>query len=244
MCGRFTLRTLVRDLARQFLFEPGDYTPPPRYNIAPTQDVAIVRRFAGGSQRELAFVRWGLVPHWADDVSIGSRLINARSDTVATKPAFRTAFARRRCLVLADGYYEWQKAGRGKRAYHIRMADGRPFAIAGLWETWRGTNKDPAGGLETCTIVTTDASSRTRTIHDRMPVILDPRDYEQWLDPDVTEKACVEPLLRSYEAEDLVAVEVGPRVNNARHEGPECLAGVSDSPDQRSGQEQQQTLLF
>jgi putative SOS response-associated peptidase YedK len=231
-------------LARQFLFEPGDYTPPPRYNIAPTQDVAIVRRAAGDSKRQLVFVRWGLVPHWASDVSIGSRLINARSDTVATKPAFRTAFARRRCLVLADGYYEWQKAGRGKRAYHIRMADGRPFAIAGLWEMWRGTNKEAAAGLESCTIITTDASSRTRTIHDRMPVILDPRDYEPWLDPDVTEKERVAPLLRSYEAEDLVAVEVGPHVNNARHEGPECLAGALEESTEIGGDPPQQTRLF
>jgi putative SOS response-associated peptidase YedK len=233
----------MRELARQFLFEPSAGTPPPRYNIAPTQDVAIVRRTAQGPQRELAFVRWGLVPHWASDISIGARLINARADTVGIKPAFRIALAQRRCLVLADGYYEWQKIGRGKRAYHIRLADGRPFALAGLWETWRGPNKDAAGGLETCTIITTDASPQTRTIHDRMPVILDPADYEQWLDPGITDAAREEPLLHPYEAADLVAVEVGSHVNNARHEGPECLADVSE-PAATGGEERQQTLLF
>jgi len=238
MCGRFTLRTPMRDLAAQFLFDPISETPP-RYNIAPTQEVAIVRQKAGQPQRELAFARWGLVPYWAKDVAIGSRMINARSDTVAVKPAFRTALARRRCLILADGYYEWQKIGRAKQPYHIRLADGRPFALAGLWETWRGPNKDAATALETCTIITTDAVGQARTIHDRMPVILDPTDYDRWLDPTITETASIESLLRPYEAADIVAVATNPYVNNARNEGPNCLTtgNLSGTQEDRNKQE-------
>jgi putative SOS response-associated peptidase YedK len=166
--------------------------------------VAIVRQRASEPRRELAFVRWGLVPYWAKDIKIGSRMINARSETVATKPAFRAALGRRRCLILADGYYEWQKVGRKKERYHFHLADGRPFALAGLWENWRGPNKDSnLPGLETCTIITTDANPQVRAIHDRMPLILDPADYDSWLDPSVTDTEAIVPMLQPM-AEPLV----------------------------------------
>jgi putative SOS response-associated peptidase YedK len=219
MCGRFTLYSSPIVLAREFelgalplLF--------PRYNIAPTQPVALVRQSADSGVREWVLARWGLVPSWADDLKIGQRMINARSETVAEKPSFRAAFRRRRCLIPADGYYEWQTTAAGpKRPFYIHRADERPLAIAGLWESWQapdGTN------LETCTLLTTAANDRLRPIHDRMPVFLDELSRRVWLDPDSPSPALLE-LLRPA-ADDLFATrEVSTRVNNARHEAPDCI---------------------
>ena len=180
MCGRFLLHAPVEVLQRAFGFAERPNLQP-RYNIAPTQTVAIVRRKDDGGGRELALVRWGLIPSWAKDASIGGRLINARAETVAEKPAFRGAFRRRRALVPADGFYEWRKreGDRPKQPLLIRRRDGQPFALAGLWEHWRG----PEGEVQTCTIVTTAANVVLAPIHDRMPVILDPASYDRWLDP-------------------------------------------------------------
>ena len=165
-------------LVRQFSLDTSaDLVP--RYNIAPTQQVPVIRLRADAS-RELSLLRWGLVPSWAQDPSIGQRMINARAETVASKPSYRAAFRRRRCLVPADGYYEWQKAGRAKQPYYIRLRDEPLFAMAGLWEQWH----DTGGELwETFAIITTEANQATRAIHDRMPVILSQQDYAQWLDP-------------------------------------------------------------
>ncbi len=220
MCGRFTLRTPANVLVRQFAlaFEP---ELRPRYNIAPTQDVPVVRSSGGG--REWAQLRWGLIPSWAKDPSMGSRMINARSETVAEKPSFRAAFKRRRCLVVADGYYEWQKLGKIKQPYYIRMRDDGPFALAGLWETWRGLPAEASDPLETCTIITTAASEATRPIHDRMPVILTPADYDLWLDPDMEDRERIEPLLGPYEANDLIASAVSTHVNSPKNDDPECV---------------------
>ena len=181
MCGRFTLRTPASAIAEQFsLLEVPDLQP--RFNIAPTQPVAVVRvdsplplgeaqgaRFA---QRELVFLHWGLVPSWADDPKIGNRMINARAETAAEKPSFRTAMRRRRCLIVADGFYEWKTVAKRRQPMFIHLRDGRPFAFAGLWESWEGADHS---ALESCTILTTSANDLVRPIHDRMPVIIAPR---------------------------------------------------------------------
>jgi putative SOS response-associated peptidase YedK len=217
MCGRFSLRASGADLAEQFgLAEAPDL--PPRYNIAPTQPVAVVRAGPGGVA--LALLRWGLIPRWAKGPEIGSRLINARAEAVAEKPAFREAFRRRRCLVPADGFFEWQARGGRKQPYHFRLRDGRPFAFAGLWESWRGEDGE---ALESCAILTTEANGVVGPVHGRMPVILGPADYGRWLDPRAQEPGQLRPLLRPYPAEEMAACPVGPWVNDPRHEGPRCL---------------------
>ena len=219
MCGRFTLRTPTNLLVEQFLLpiEP-DWNP--RFNIAPTQSVAAVRIGEGGGRREGVLLRWGLVPSWAKDSAMGSRLINARAETVAEKPSFRTAFKRRRCLIPADGYYEWQKTGSRKQPYFIRMQDDRPFAFAGLWESW---DKGGEGPLETCTVITTSANELTADIHQRMPVILDQHDYGVWLDAAIADRERLEPLLRPYPSSEMKLDPVSTYVNSPRNEGPNCV---------------------
>jgi putative SOS response-associated peptidase YedK len=211
-------------LAEQFeLSEVPDLEP--RYNIAPTQDVAVVRQ--EGSTRALALLRWGLVPSWSKDPTIGARMINARAETAAEKPAFRAAFKQRRCLVLADGFYEWQSSGQGrqKQPFYIHMKDGKPFALAGLWERWQG---DEGGStLETCTILTTEPNELVRPIHNRMPVILAPADYGQWLDPAMQQAGPLQAMLQPYPAAALDAYPVSRAVNNARHDSPECVAPLA-----------------
>jgi len=221
MCGRFTLRAPASVVAEQFqLF---DLEPlEPRFNIAPTQPVAVVR--FGPGTRQLVWLQWGLVPSWARDASIGSRLINARAESVADKPAFRTAFRRRRCLVLADGFYEWRRSGAKKQPFFIRLRDDRPFAFAGLWESWEGADHSV---LETCTILTPAPNELMEPIHDRMPVILASDDYEQWLDPAVQKPEQLAPLLRPYPSDAMLALAVTTHVNNPRNDDPECIVSVA-----------------
>lgn len=226
MCGRFTLRAPASAIAEQFaLFEMPEFAA--RFNIAPTQLVPAVRcRVEGdsplvaGAKNELAWLRWGLVPGWAKDPSIGARLINARAETAAEKPAFRAAMQRRRCLIVADGFYEWQHTGRAKQPFFIHLSDDRPFAFAGLWETWEGPDHSI---LETCTILTTDANDLIRPIHDRMPVILSPDSYAAWLDPSVVDPRPLSPLLAAYPADAMSAQPVGPLVNSPAHDSAACL---------------------
>src|SRR5262249_23577950 len=180
MCGRFT-RTAASKETLADLFQLSD--PPgllPLFNIAPTQPVAAVRVVPGGHEREMVALRWGLIPSWANDPKIGYKMINARAETAATKPSFRSAFRSRRCLLVADGYYEWQKQAGAKQPFYIRLKGGKLFAFAGLWERWAPTDGE---AIESCTILTTAANELTKPIHDRMPVIVDPRDYGQWRDP-------------------------------------------------------------
>ena len=211
MCGRFTLRTPLNVLIKQFMLD----APPQlklRFNIAPTQNVAAVRLV--DDKRQLALLRWGLIPSWAKDAKIAYSTINASAETVATKPAFRAAFKKRRCLVLADGYYEWEKAGKAKLPWLYEVDDGKPFAFAGLWESWHPTGAD---AVETCTIITTDANDLAAEVHNRMPVILDAADYDGWLTGE-------EIPLVPFDSERMRAEPVSTFVNNARHEGEECLA--------------------
>jgi putative SOS response-associated peptidase YedK len=201
----------------------------PRYNIAPTQPAPVVRIAPGTGKRELVLLRWGLVPSWAKEPSIGQRMINARGETVATKPSFRSAFRRRRCLVIADGYYEWQKAGGRKQPFYIRMSDERPLAMAGLWESWSRGDDAEQGPLQTCTIITTQANSRASHIHDRMPVILDPDDQPRWLDSQIEDGQQLLPLLRPMESDQLIMDPVSTYVNRPRNDDPKCIEVVDPS---------------
>ncbi len=217
MCGRYSLIADIQDLARQFEFDGSGFEKLPSYNVAPTQQALTV---TNGEGRRAEYMRWGLIPSWAKDASIGSRMINARSETVSQKTSFRNALQRRRCLVLADGFYEWQKAGKGKRPMRIVLGSREPFAFAGLWESWR----DPQGGtVRSCTIITTQANDLLRPIHERMPVIL-PRDLEEfWLDGDVTDPAALSDVLAPYPGDLMEAYEVSTLVNRAGNNGPELI---------------------
>jgi putative SOS response-associated peptidase YedK len=218
MCGRFTLAAPTEQLATQFQLAAAPELAP-RYNIAPTQQVAAVRATEGG--RELALLRWGLVPSWAKDPSVGAKMINARSETAAEKPSFRSAFKQRRCLIPADGFYEWQQHGGVKQPFHIRMADGAPFALAGLWELW----KTPEGDwLQSCTILTTAANALMEPLHDRMPVILPADQYERWLDPGLRDAGALQALMLPFPAERMVAYPVSRAVNKVGNDGPELVA--------------------
>jgi len=222
MCGRYTLTAQPDQIVAAFGL-PGISEYSPRYNIAPTQGVPVVRAAEANDEREFAQLRWGLVPFWAKDLKIGNRMINARGETVATKPSFRQAFVKRRCLVIADGFYEWKKLGKNeKQPYYIHRKDASPFGFAGLWERWNGED----GQVESCTIITTSANALMEPLHDRMPVILDPEDYETWLDPSLQERDEVERLLASHPMPDWETYPVSTIVNNPRNESPECIERV------------------
>jgi putative SOS response-associated peptidase YedK len=218
MCGRFTLRTPTADLTEIFeLIRSFELTP--RYNIAPTQPVAAVREVNG--HRELVELRWGLLPVWTEASTAGPPMINARAETAASRPAFRDAFRRRRCLIPADGFYEWQTGEGGpKQPFLITLRGERPFAFAGLWERCRGPDNNP---VESCTILTTEANDRIRDLHDRMPVILSPDHYGPWLDPHLDDVQALESLLTSYPSDEMCLRPVSRRVNNARNDDPACI---------------------
>ncbi|MCP4417290.1 MAG: SOS response-associated peptidase [Chloroflexi bacterium] len=227
MCGRFALTTPTEQLALMFDVDKtaAAALPPsvPRYNIAPSQPVAAIRRGENG-EREFTFFRWGLIPSWAKDIKFGSRMINARSETVAEKPSFRAAFKRRRCLIPADGFYEWQKLGNGKQPMFIRPAEGekRPFALAGLWEVWRDSE---GSALQTCTILTTRPNELMAPIHKRMPVIVEPEDFDLWLHPEPNPEQGLH-LLRPYPALKMTAYPVSTIVNNPRNDVPDCIQPI------------------
>lgn len=210
MCGRFTVRTAPR------VKLPGvrnDLLPfEPRYNIAPTQDVFVVADL--GSGVELTTLSWGLIPARSDD---GRRFINARGETIETKPSFSESFKRRRCLILADGFYEWKRSGKAKQAYYIQMSDKSPFAFAGIWDSWYAK-----GRITACAIVTTAANETLKPIHDRMPVILTAESYESWLDPDADSRFLRE-LLAPFPAAAMSSHQVGKAVNSVQNDGPELI---------------------
>jgi putative SOS response-associated peptidase YedK len=223
MCGRFTLTVTPQALAEAFGLDtpaPEAYLRP-RYNISPTQPVLIVRAAAGrGPGRELALVQWGLIPGWAKDPRLGANLINAKSETVAEKPAFRGPVKYRRCLVPGSGFYEWQRRGQARQPYYYRLREAEVFGLAGLWEHWEGAD---GSVVESCTVLTTDANELARPVHDRMPVILPPEAYALWLDPTVRDPRRVTPLLRPYPAERMEAIPVSSAVNSAREDRPEFI---------------------
>lgn len=230
MCGRYSLTSPVESVVRLFGLD-GRPNLPPRYNIAPSQDVVVVRAEIGG--RELRFMRWGLVPSWAKDITIGQRMINARAETVAEKPSFRSAFKRRRCLIPADGFYEWQAQGKGpKQPYRIHREDGMPFAFAGLWEAWLSGEGDE---LLTCTIITTESNRTLREIHPRMPAVLDPKNYSVWLEPTHGDAASLRAMLAPAPEDWLVAYPVSTRVNNVRNDDADCIVPLDAPPQTGSG---------
>jgi putative SOS response-associated peptidase YedK len=219
MCGRYVLKRedldrLMKELGvedvREFVS---------RYNIAPSTAVPAIRSRADGT-REAAALQWGLVPAWSKTARDGARLANARADGVATKPAFRDAFRKRRCVVPASGFYEWQAVGKLKQPWFFQLQDESPFLLAGLWERWRSAD---GVELETCSLITTEPNGLIRPLHDRMPVILRSGNVDTWLDPHTADAAVLEPLLVPLPAEAMKATSVSPRVNSVRHEGPECL---------------------
>lgn len=219
ICGRYTLKTNPRGfaeilaVARQMSedFRPG-------YNIAPTQSVVCVR---DGEQREFFMARWGLIPSWAKDAKIGNSCINARAETIDTKPAFRSAFKKRRCLVMADGFYEWRQGD--KQPHYITLKSGEPMAFAGLWEFW----KSPEGPVESCTICTTEANEMMGELHDRMPVILRRPIIDHWLDPSVNDAEELKPMLQQFPADEMQAWPVGKAVGNVRNQGPELIEQIT-----------------
>jgi putative SOS response-associated peptidase YedK len=243
VCGRYAARKDPATLAAEFdaVDATGPDHPGADYNVAPTKQVfTVVERHPrddeghpdpGTTERSLRVMRWGLVPHWAKDPSIGSRMINARADSAAKKPAFRTALAKRRCLLPADGWYEWRRDGKRKQPFYMTTTDGSSLALAGLWSTWRDPNADPEEPpLVTCAVLTTDAVGQLTEIHDRMPLVLEPDDWQRWLDPD---REDVKDLLVPPSLEFISALELRPisdEVNNVRNNGPQLLERVD--PDQ------------
>jgi len=225
MCGRYRL-SRPEKLTETFETEPFEDLPP-HYNIAPTQPVATVRQ--AGSSRVLSIMRWGLIPSWARDISIGNQLINGRSETLLEKPAFRESFRNRRCLIPADGFYEWKKTGKAKRPFHLGMKDDSLFAFAGIWDCW----KSPSGQLlESCSIVTTVPNELLIDVHDRMPVILPRRHYQTWLAATASEAERLSELLVPFDASLMKRYAVSSFINKPQNDTPECAMEVPGTEDQ------------
>jgi putative SOS response-associated peptidase YedK len=229
MCGRYRLSRRKQLVEEYFHTAPDAPDWAPRYNIAPTQPVPVIRQNPKKPRRELSLMRWGLIPSWAKDSSISAHLINARSETAATKPAFRDPLTSRRCIVPADGFYEWLRTGNAKKPYCFEVNDGELFAFAGLWDRW----KDPSGQwIKSCSILTTTPNAVTSPVHDRMPVIIDRADYDLWLDPGMTNVEAASDLLKPYDARTMRSYPVSTRVNHVANDDPECSARVEPTATQ------------
>ena len=232
MCGRYTLRHTTKIIVMRFAVNEviaetfAEWGPDaPRYNIAPTQPVAVVTE---NSPRALEMMRWGLVPSWAKDTSIGSRLLNARAETLTEKPSFRTALTRRRCLLPADGFYEWQKQGKTKQPLRIHRRDDALFAFAGLWDEWTSPDGSP---LRSCTIITVAPNELMATIHNRMPAMLRPEDEASWLDASMTSLNDLLALLAPYPDDEIEAHPVSTMVNSVANDSPACIVPIDLEPD-------------
>ncbi len=219
MCGRTALTASPEDVREAFGL---DRTPSlaPRYNVPPSQPLSVVRVLRGSPGRTLESLRWGLVPPWADDPKVAHKLALARVETVTKTPAFREAIRNRRCLIAVDGFYEWLREGKMSRPFLVRRPDGKPFALAGIWERWVSRDGEV---IESCAIITQPARPPVEAVHDRMPLVLERDAWDRWLDPSLTDPEKLAPLLVPR-APDLVAYEVGPRVNDPRRDDPACLA--------------------
>jgi len=223
MCGRYRL-SRRKELVEEYfdsVSEEEDWSP--RYNIAPTQPVPVIRQNPNEPIRELSLVRWGLIPSWAKNFSGAASMINARSETVSTKPAFRDALKFRRCLIPADGFYEWSRTGKAKQPYCFEVNGGQLFGFAGLWDRWRGLS---GNAVETCAILTTTPNVVTSAVHDRMPVILDPASYDLWLDPGMQNVAAISELLKPYDARVMRCYPVSTRINHVGNDDEECSRPV------------------
>ena len=223
MCGRYRLSRRKQIIEEHFDSVSGEEDWSPRYNIAPTQLVPVIRQDPKEPVRELGLMRWGLIPSWVKDPSVAARMINARSETAATNPAFRDALKSRRCLIPADGFYEWQRTGKAKQPYCFEVNEGELFAFAGLWDRW----KDPSGQwVKSCSILTTTPNDVTSAVHDRMPVILDPNTYDLWLDPGMNDVSVPSELLKPYDACLMRCYPVSTRVNYVGNDDEGCSRPV------------------
>ncbi|MBF6604083.1 MAG: SOS response-associated peptidase [Chloroflexi bacterium] len=231
MCGRFTQQRSDAELAELFDAEPLSDDPGGHYNVAPTDAASVV--VEKGERRAVARYRWGLIPHWATDPSIGSRLINARAETLASSNAFRDSLAHRRCIVPTDGFYEWRRADGTRQPFLIAAADGSPLALAGLWSGWRDPATDEI--RRTFTIVTTAANEFMAPIHDRMPIVLPRHAWATWLDPGMEDLGEVQAILAAATEADLSAHPVAPLVNNVRNDGPALVVPLDETADASSG---------
>lgn len=225
MCGRFSNDVKPSQIEKEF--KVGKVNPKlftPRYNIAPSQTIAAVLESDG--KRIVEGLRWGLIPNWAKDDSIGNKLINARAETLAEKPSFRDAFKNKRCIIPASGFYEWQKASKGaKQPFYFYLKDKEVFGFAGLYEEW--LDRETGEQIETCTIITTEANKVLEPIHERMPVILKPKDYDQWLDAKAKDTGKLEKLLAPYSSEEMTAYKVSKSVNAPSNDSPELIEEIS-----------------
>jgi len=223
MCGRYRLSRRKQLVEEYFDTTPWEEDWNPRFNIAPTQPVPVIRQHPKEAVRQLSVMKWGLIPHWAKDPSIAMSTINAKSETAATKPAFRDPLKFRRCLIPADGFYEWKHTVKAKQPFCFETKDGELFAFAGLWDGW----KDASGNwFKTCSILTTTPNALTATIHDRMPVILDRESYDLWLDPGMQNVAAISELLKPYDASRMQLYPVSSRVNHVTNDDEECSRRV------------------
>jgi len=223
MCGRYRLSRRKQLIEEHFDCGPWDEEWSPCFNIAPTLAVPVIRQHPKEPVRQLSLMKWGLIAHWAKDPSVATSTINARSETAATKPAFRDPLRLRRCLIPADGFYEWSRTGKSKQPYCFEVNDGELFAFAGLWDRW----KDPSGNwIRTCSILTTAPNAVTSPVHDRMPVILEPDNYDLWLDPRMSDVGAATDLLKPYDARLMRCYPVSTRINHVGNDDEECSRPV------------------
>jgi putative SOS response-associated peptidase YedK len=228
MCGRFVQYSLFQAVQQIFNIDRVSFEVIPNYNVAPTQKILAVVRH--DNENKLEKLHWGLVPFWAKDISMGSRMINARAETVAQKPSFRNAFKKRRCLIPADGFYEWKGEKGNKQPYYVSIPSGEPFAFAGLWETWTDKKNDEASVHKSCTIITTPASGTIREIHHRMPAIIDPKFYEKWLNGEIQDPKELESILKDGLIHDMKYYPVSKLVNSVKNNDPNCIQPAAN-PD-------------
>ena len=223
MCGRYRLSRRKQIIEEYFESAPWDDDWNPRYNIAPTQPVAVIRQHPKEPVRQISTMGWGLIPHWSKDASSSASTINARSETAATKPAFRDPLKFRRCLIPADGFYEWKRTGASKQPFCFEVNDGELFAFAGLWDGWKNAEGQ---WIKTCSILTTVPNAVTATVHDRMPVILQPESYDLWLDPGMTDAQVVAELLKPYDARLMRSYPISTRINHVANDDEDCSQPV------------------
>ena len=223
MCGRYRLSRRKQIIEEHFDVVSGEEDWSPRYNIAPTQPIPVIRQHLKEPIRELSLMRWGLIPSWAKDASAAASMINARSETASTKPAFRGALKSRRCLIPADGFYEWMRTGEAKQPFCFEVNQGQLFAFAGVWDRWKDPNSN---WIKTCSILTTTPNAVTAPVHDRMSVILDPDSYELWLDPGMRNVEAVSEMLKPYDARAMRCYPVSTRINQVANDDEECSAPV------------------
>lgn len=229
MCGRYRLSRRRQIIEEYFDAVSGEDDWEPRFNIAPTQPVPVIRQHPKEPIRQLSLMRWGLIPSWAKDPSVSAQMINARSETAATKPAFRDPLKFRRCLIPADGFYEWKRMPTSKQPYCFEVNEGELFAFAGLWDCWKGSS---GKAVETCSILTTTPNAVTSAVHDRMPVILEPDTYDLWLDPGMRDMRVVSDLLKPFDAQLMRCYPVSTRINHVANDDEECSQAVESMPTQ------------